>query len=283
MKTTVMLDVLPPANLPVFSASRSKPGGTVGARSPAFRRHSADHEYVVPGRDYGAILRACLAFACLASAWTISGSNSTAWSATLTWSSTATGTSWNVASNWGGAVPGSADVGLFSAASYTSQPSLSSTAGIGGIWDTGSGPITIGGTTLTIAGTNTINGNANTGIELDPGAGPLTINAPLVLANNQQWINNSASPLTVSGNISAAGSLTAIGSGILTLTGSNTFGGSLTVDGGTLQVPSGSLSVASHEIIGFSGSGSLSQSGGTNLVGGFLALGQNPASAEVIC
>ena len=102
-------------------------------------------------------------------------------------------TNWNDASNWGGTLPGSADIGLFSAASYTSQPSLASTAAVGGIWDTGSGAVTIGGTSaLTLFGT-TINGNAGTGIEVDAGAGPLTINAPLVLQNNQQWINNSAS------------------------------------------------------------------------------------------
>ena len=113
------------------------------------------------------------------------------------------------------------------------------TAAIGGIWDTGSGALTIGGTSaLTLFGT-TINGNTGTGIEVDAGAGPLTINAPLVLQNNQQWINNSASALTVNGDISGTGSLTVLGSGTLTLTGSNTFSGSLTVDGGTLQMPSG--------------------------------------------
>ncbi len=69
---------------------------------------------------------------------------------------------------------------------------------------------------MTLFGT-TINSNPGTGIEVDAGAGPLTINAPLVLQNNQQWINNSASALTVNGNISSTGSLTMIGSGIMTL------------------------------------------------------------------
>ena len=86
-----------------------------------------------------------------------------------------------------------------------------------------------------------INSNTGTGIEVDAGAGPLTINAPLVLQNNQQWINNSASALTVNGDISGTGSLTKLGSGMLTLTGSNTFSGNTTVDGGTLQIASGSL------------------------------------------
>ena len=132
-------------------------------------------------------------FAMVVVATTLSGS--TAWLATITWNSIAPGPDWNMASNWGGTIPGSTDIGLFSAASYNSQPSLSSTAALGGIWDTGGGAVTIGGTSaLTLFGT-TINGNTGTGIEIDAGAGPLTINAPLVLQNNQQWLNNSAGAL----------------------------------------------------------------------------------------
>ena len=199
--------------------------------------------------------------------WAISSGNSNAWSATLTWSSTAAGTSWNDASNWGGTLPGSVDIGLFAAASYASQPALTSPAAAGGIWDTGGGAITIGGTSaLTLFGT-TINSNPGTGIEVDAGAGPLTINAPLALQNNQQWINNSANALTINGAVSGSGSLTKLGSGILTLTGSNTYSGSTTVDGGTLQMPSGSLA-SPTQYVGYSGSGTVLQSGGVNAIGG---------------
>ena len=203
--------------------------------------------------------------------------------AVFTWSSTTTGTNWNVAANWGGTVPGSTDIGLFSSASYTSQPSLVSAASIGGVWDTGSGAVTIGGTNaLTLFGT-TINSKTGTGIEIDASVGSLTINAPLVLQNNQQWINNSATPFTLNGGISGTGSLTTIGSGMLILTGSNTFGGSMTVDGGTVQIPSGSLSTTStgingNEYIGQSGSGSITQSGGTNSVAVNLFFGANTGS-----
>ena len=80
-------------------------------------------------------------------------------------------TNWSDASNWGGTAPSSTDVGLFSVAfSYTSQPSLTGTAAIGGIWDTGGGVLTIGGSALTLYGA-TINSNPGTGIEVDPGAG----------------------------------------------------------------------------------------------------------------
>ena len=83
------------------------------------------------------------------------------------------------------------------------------------------------------------------------------------MANNQQWSNNSASPLTIGGNISAAGSLTTIGSGVVALTAATTLGG-LTVDGGTLQAAGGSLSAASNEYIGYAGTGTFVQPGGSN-------------------
>ncbi len=222
--------------------------------------------------------RTSVALAGLALACTVFCGNSIAWSATRTWNSTATATGWSIASNWGGTVPGSADIGRFAAASYTSQPSLTTTANVGGIWDTGGGAITIGGNSaLTLFGT-TINSNTGTGIEVDPGAGPLTVNAPLVLQNDQQWINNSLKSLTVNGNISATGSLTKIGSGTLALTGSNTFGGTLTVDGGTLQIPSGSLT-ADTEYVGNNGIGTVTQTGGTNTVTNTFSIGVNPGSS----
>jgi len=133
------------------------------------------------------------------------------------------------------------------------------------------GAVTIGG-----PGTLTLNGNANydpsilnsgasanlgaVGLYLQSGTGALTINAPLQLGGAQQWINNSANPLTITGNISngsntltiagtgatllsgilgnGAGGLTKIGSGTLTLnsTGVNTYTGPTTVNGGVLAL-----------------------------------------------
>ena len=63
---------------------------------------------------------------------------------TYTWSNS--GTAWSSAANWGGAVPASAGVGLFNLnATYASQPILTSTAAVGGLWNTGSGAVTISG------------------------------------------------------------------------------------------------------------------------------------------
>jgi fibronectin-binding autotransporter adhesin len=208
----------------------------------------------------------------------IACSNSRAWSATLTWNNTATSTNWSTASNWGGTVPGSGDAGLFSAVSYTSQPSLSSTAAIGGLWDIGAGSVTIGGTNaLTLFGT-TINSNTGTGIEIDTSAGSFTVNAPLVLQNNQQWLNNSAGTFAVNGNISGSGSLTLLGSGLLALTGTNTYSGVTTVDGGTLQMSSGSLA-SPTQYVGYLASGSFMQSGGTNAASNSVNLGYKAGSS----
>jgi fibronectin-binding autotransporter adhesin len=175
--------------------------------------------------------------------------------ATFTWSGS--GTDWSTAGNWGGTAPGTADIALFAGASYANQPALGSPAGVGGIWDTGGGAVTVSGSALTINAA-TINGNANTGIELDGGAGSLAIGAPVVLGAAQTWLNDSGSLLTVSGNIdnganlltvggsgnttlsgiigAGTGGLRKLGSGTLTLSRANTYSGGTTINGGAINV-----------------------------------------------
>ncbi len=112
--------------------------------------------------------------------------------ATFTWGNV--GIDWGTAANWGGSLPGGADVGQFtSPTGYGFQPNVGELNTIGGIWQTGNAPLNITGTsTLMINGT-TISGNASTGIELDPGAGSMSITAPVILGGSQQWFNNSGS------------------------------------------------------------------------------------------
>ena len=192
-----------------------------------------------------------LRLGCLAAIVLICASLGTAYrvrAATYTWNSAAISTSWNTASNWGGTVPGSGDVGRFAGRFLQCQrvhadaqrhrqsrrhPGHRQRQHHDRRRDA-----------LSLYGTN-VAANANTGIELDAGAGSMTITAPLVLKNTQQWINNSVNPLTISGNISGSGSLTKVGSGALLLAGSNSLGGSLTADGGTLSLVSGSLVLTS--------------------------------------
>ena len=119
-------------------------------------------------------------------------------------------------------------------ATYTFQPNLTAAATVGGLWSTGSGAPTISGSPLTLNGAM-INSNSATGIETDPGAGSLTITAPLVLGGPQTWRNNSSTPLTVSGNVANGGNLLTIaGSGNTTLSAVLSGSGGLTMAGGNL-------------------------------------------------
>jgi len=125
-------------------------------------------------------------------------------------------------------------------------------------------PTTIGSLTFnSFSGTYTIGTNTSTitlnnGITMNSGAGAATILSPITLGGAQSWINNDDSLLTIgtgavsnagflltvggTGNttvssvISGAGGLTKTGTGLLTLSGVNTFAGQLTVQNGTLSI-----------------------------------------------
>ena len=159
--------------------------------------------------------------------------------------------------------PGSADVGLFNLGSpYTYQPNLSAAAAVGGLWDTGSGTLTVSGSALTLNAA-TINGNAATGIEMDPNAGALTLSSSLVLGGAQQWINNSSSLLTASGGVANGGYLlTLAGSGNTTVSGGFSGSGGLTMNGsGTATLSGASINYTGATAVN---SGTLFLSGATN-------------------
>jgi autotransporter-associated beta strand protein len=195
------------------------------------------------------------------------------------------GTTWSVASNWVGAVPGSADVAQFNLGAYAFQPNLTAAASVGALWNTGSGSLAIAGSTLTL-NSATINGNSSAGIEMDAGAGALTISSSLALGVPQMWLNNSSSPLTIAGNIANAGNplmiagsgsitisgglggpagLTKAGNGLLAMTGSNTYGGATTVNQGTLKVDFSARGAPVNNIIN---SSALTFAGGSLVVQG---------------
>ena len=91
-------------------------------------------------------------------------------------------------------------------------------------------------------------------------------------------VDTTGGTISLAGNLTGTGGLAKIGPGTLTLTGSNTYSGSTTVDGGTLQMPSGSLA-SPTQYIGYSASGSFLQSGGSNGVSYALVLGNSVGSS----
>jgi fibronectin-binding autotransporter adhesin len=171
--------------------------------------------------------------------------------ATYTWSNS--GTAWSAASNWGGTTPSSTDIGQFASSSYT-NPTVDVSSSLGQLYATGSGPLSIGG-----ANTLTLYGISGTGIQMDTGAGALSISAPVALNAAQFWTNNSASSMTVSGPVASGGNpLTVNGSGNVAITGGMSGAGGLTVAGpGMLSLTATSSSSAPGTI---------------NLAGGTLAL-----------
>ena len=208
--------------------------------------------------------------------------------ATFTWANL--GADWGTAANWGGSSPAGADVGQFNLPGYSAQPNVGELNTIGGVWDTGAGALNVTGTsTLTINGT-TISGNANTGIELDPSAGSMSVSAAIALGGSQQWFNNSSNALTVTGPLSLGfnNNLTfsgdgqtnvsapifgqgnvAVGSGanVLFSTGSaataNSYLGTTQINGGllTLQGPAGSILIPGASPLSLSSGGTLNLNG----------------------
>jgi len=134
--------------------------------------------------------------------------------------------SWN-----GGNAPGASDVATWVSGSLGGATlTLPSDTSWGGISMTAasSDPTIPAGQTLTLG---------SSGIDLSSSANNMTIAAAVALGASQSWAVNSNKTLTVSGNIGGAGmSLTKSGLGILTLTGTNTFGGGMNILNGTVSL-----------------------------------------------
>jgi len=182
--------------------------------------------------------------------------------ATLTWDANAATASqtdglgaWLTANQWWNGTSNvtwtSGDDAIFGNGSAGGAVTLASPTTIGSLtFNSFTGTYTLGtaGQTITL----------NSGITMNSGAGAATIISPITLGGAQSWLNNSSSLLTIgtgavtnggflltiggTGNttvssvISGAGGLTKTGTGLLTLSGANTFAGQLTVQNGTLSI-----------------------------------------------
>lgn len=200
------------------------------------------------------------------------------------------GTDWGTAANWTGPAPppGGLDVGQFTkATSYNNQPNvgLGENDSIGGIWQTGAAAVNVTGDTLTINGA-TINppipAATPEGIEMDPGAGPLSISAPLVVGTgtgNQFWLNDSSSALTVSGPVTISSGSTLAVAAALAGFGGESISGNIS-GGGAFCVFNPSAGTTNMAVV----SGNNSYSGGTTLDGAVQFRGPNalPANSPIL-
>ena len=108
----------------------------------------------------------------------------------------------------------------------------------------GNGSLTQAGTgILTLTNSNTYTGNTTVSagtLQVGNGGSGEFLGSPSVsLSNNTSLVFSQSDSLTYGGIISGSGSLTQAGSGDLTLLGANSYSGSTTVSGGTLQVGNG--------------------------------------------
>ncbi len=174
----------------------------------------------------------------------------------------ASDSTWSNNPNWVGNHPAAGDNAVFSQG-ITFQPNLTGATSIGGLWMTTgiTSAVTISGSTLTLGG-NTINGTVGLGILVDnTGSSALTIGADLKLNGDQTWRNNSSNTFTINGavnlnskalTIDGTGDTTIAGivsgtdfvvmsgSGVLRLSGVNTYTLGTTINSGTVIINSSS-------------------------------------------
>ncbi|MEO7072461.1 MAG: autotransporter-associated beta strand repeat-containing protein, partial [Rhodanobacter sp.] len=106
-------------------------------------------------------------------------------------------------------------------------------SGTGSLTQAGSGVLTLTGTNTYSGGTTISNGALQLG---DGGTtGSITGN----VTNNASLVFNRSDAMAFSGIVSGIGSLAQAGSGVLSLTGANTYSGGTTINAGTLQVGNG--------------------------------------------
>jgi len=167
----------------------------------------------------------------------------------------------------------------------------------------GSGSVLkLGAGVLSLTGSNTYSGLTTVSAgTLWIGAGGTTGSITGNIVDNSTLVFNRSDALTYAGTISGSGAFAKQGSGVLTLTGSNSYSGLTTVAAGALNIQNatalgssaagavvnagaalelqGGLSVAGEALslngVGVSGAGALRNISGTNTYSGAVALGSN--------
>jgi autotransporter-associated beta strand protein len=149
--------------------------------------------------------------------------------------------------------------------------------------------LTVNGGLLDVHGYNLNVGGLNGAGTVDnlSGSGSLTVGNGNASSNFSGTIQNTAGQLSLnktgsgtfglSGNVTLAGTATVSG-GALNQSGGNLQAITLVVDGGTDNLGGTGQVLATNEYVGYAGSGTFNQTGGTNVITNGLYLGTNPGS-----
>ena len=163
--------------------------------------------------------------------------------------------SWNAVGSWKDSIGGGA----------VTPPGTRGIAGDTLIFASATGPVarldgaspTLAGITFNNAATSyalaqgsggSVTLQGSTGAAVSVLAGSHTISAPLHLASDTIFSAAAASSLTISSPIEGSGGVTLTGSGMLTLSGANTYTGPTQVNGGTLQFSGASANLGTRAI-----------------------------------
>ncbi|MDR3460548.1 MAG: Ig-like domain repeat protein [Verrucomicrobiae bacterium] len=147
-----------------------------------------------------------------------------------TWKGT-TDNQWTTTGNWSGAaIPGSSDQVAYNASSTGNLSNwLSTPFSIAGILFTNpAGPVSINSASTLTLGAG--------GINLSNATQTLAISGPVALGISQTWVVGASEALTVSGPVSGGFGLYKDGLGTLVLSGTNTFTGNFTNNGGAVWI-----------------------------------------------
>lgn len=162
-----------------------------------------------------------------------------AFAATKTWDGGGSDTNMNTAANWAGDSAPSAGDDLVFPANVTNRTVVNNYTAA-----TSFNSITFSGTATSESG-YTISGNSITlvaGITASVTGefGSNILSLPIQFSGNQSLSSTSVSPIFLNGVVSGSGNLTKGGAGVLGLTATNTFTGTLTVTAGTLSIENAS-------------------------------------------
>jgi fibronectin-binding autotransporter adhesin len=217
-------------------------------------------------------------------------------SAQVVWSGSGDGSTWNDTANWtGGVLPGGSSIAQFGVDGIATQIGLTSSQSIGSIRLAGDSLVsrTIGSAagsaiTLSLAGSSGVlleNLSTTQTLTLSPVVGAGT--GPMSVSLAAGSISTAAGGIVIGANLGGT-AFTKIGTGTVTLTGTNSYTGTLTINAGSVQVGDGgstgtagnaNIAINSGTSLVFNRSGTLST--GVSLTGSGTLVQNGPGTVEL--